>query len=99
MSFGSWRLVGVKMATNDLFFTTMGFYPLFADSQAPCSVGIVASSPPLRGITLQVTIITHHQAFGNWSGVAATIDVGFRLPKSDAMVRCIRISEKYSRLD
>ena len=29
MSFGSWRLVGVKMATNDLFFTTMGFYPLF----------------------------------------------------------------------
>ena len=99
MAFGSWRLVGVKMATNDLFFTTMGFYPLFADLQARCSVGIVARSPPLWGITLQVPIMALCQAFGNWGCVAATIEVGFRLPKSDAMVRCIGISVKYSRLD
>ena len=99
MSFGSWRLVGVKMATNDLFFTTMGFYPLFAGSHARCSVGIITSSPPHWGITLQVPIMTPCQAFRNWGGVAATIEVGFRLPKSDAMVRCIGISVKYSRLD
>ena len=49
--------------------------------------------PPLRIITLQVSIIDPHQAFGNWVGVAATINVGFRIPKSDAMVRLINLRE------
>ena len=66
---------------------------MFLDSQARCSVDIVASSPPLRGITLQISIIAPHQAFGIWDGVAAMIGVGFRLPKLDAMVRLINLRE------
>ena len=77
----------------------MGFYPLFADSQARCSVGIVASSPPLWVFTLQVSIMAPCQVFGNWGGVAATIGVGFRLPKSDAMVRLINTTVVYLRLE
>jgi hypothetical protein len=91
MSVGSWRLVGVKMATNDLFFTTMGLPSVrrLTDMmlrryrcKLPAILGHYSSS------------IYHGpcQAFGNWSGVAATIEGPFQLPKSDAMVRCINTS-------
>jgi hypothetical protein len=100
------------MAKNDFSFYPWN-YPLFSDSQARCSVDIVTSSPPLWGITLQVSIIAPHQVFGNWGGVAATIDVGFWLPKLYVVVRLINLREfvlgllrpfssnisEYSRLD
>ena len=44
-------------------------------------------------INIQVYIIAPYQAFWNWGGLAAMINVGFRLPKSDAMVRLINLRE------
>ena len=73
--FSSARMImkSCRHEANPWVLRRLSWY-LHVISQARCSVGIVANSLPLRGITLQVSLMATYQAFGNWHGVAAMIE-------------------------